>query len=286
MSFVGKLLIVVQVVMSLCFMAFAGAVYVTHENWRTKFTDSEAALAASESAKSQIQADLALARDSLAKIEKDSLEEVNSWKLKTQMAETELAELRGEYDNQASELARQTALAEDKEKEAEFREKESEVLRSQNSELQKSLDLVTAELNVEKDKVFSAGVALTSLQGRFDKLSINHAYLEKVVTKYGLSTDPAEVAGMEAPAPYLDGVVEEIEKGKRGRTEFVVISVGTDDGLRVGHELDAVGVRNDAALFLGRIRVIDAKQDKAVCEVITPSRQGDIEVGDNVKTQL
>jgi len=36
MTFVGKVLVVVQVVLSVCFMAFAGAVYTVQTNWMKK----------------------------------------------------------------------------------------------------------------------------------------------------------------------------------------------------------------------------------------------------------
>ena len=37
MTFVGKVLVIVQVVLSLCFMAFAGAVYTVQQNWKTAY---------------------------------------------------------------------------------------------------------------------------------------------------------------------------------------------------------------------------------------------------------
>ena len=36
MSFIGKVLIAAQLVMSLLFMAFAGAVFNMHQNWKEK----------------------------------------------------------------------------------------------------------------------------------------------------------------------------------------------------------------------------------------------------------
>ena len=36
MTFVGKLLVVLQLVLTVCFMAFAGAVYSYHTNWQTE----------------------------------------------------------------------------------------------------------------------------------------------------------------------------------------------------------------------------------------------------------
>ncbi|MEZ6065588.1 MAG: hypothetical protein R3B90_07715 [Planctomycetaceae bacterium] len=286
MSFVGKVLIVVQVVMSLCFMAFAGAVYVTHENWQTKYADSEEALKAAKSSADQIQANLSQSRDELAKLQKDSTEQIERWKLASQTAEAALADKTRDYDQLSTDYQRQQSLARVKEQEADYREDESEVLRAQNSQLQGSLDKVTADLNIEKDKVFNAEVALRQLEGRYTVLSEKTAFLEKVVRKYGLPTDPATIAAKSAPPPPLDGAIEEVEKGKRGRAEFVVISVGEDDGLQIGHELVAFRNRGGETLFLGTIRVVASWPDHAACEVIAPGKLGDIEVGDNVTTQL
>src|SRR5690242_5818863 len=44
MSFVGKILVVVQVILSICFMAFAGAVYSAQMNWREDSKKQKAAL--------------------------------------------------------------------------------------------------------------------------------------------------------------------------------------------------------------------------------------------------
>ena len=37
MSFVGKILVVVQLVLSVLFMALAGAVFSVHQNWKDKY---------------------------------------------------------------------------------------------------------------------------------------------------------------------------------------------------------------------------------------------------------
>ena len=41
MTFIGKMLIVVQLVLSLLFMAFAGAVFTVEQNWKQQFTDKD-----------------------------------------------------------------------------------------------------------------------------------------------------------------------------------------------------------------------------------------------------
>ena len=41
MTFIGKMLVVVQLVLSLLFMAFAGAVFTVEQNWKQQFTDKD-----------------------------------------------------------------------------------------------------------------------------------------------------------------------------------------------------------------------------------------------------
>ncbi|MCA9054634.1 MAG: hypothetical protein KDA75_12405 [Planctomycetaceae bacterium] len=286
MSFVGKVLIVVQVVMSLCFMAFAGAVYVTTDNWKTKHEQSEEQLGSMKTSIANVEASLSQARDERAAVESTLKQEADKWKLAFQNEEAQVKDLTGRLNNINNGLERQTAIAQSAQTEAGNREKESEVLRKQNIDLQKRIDEVSAELNTERDKSFNSEVALRQLEERFGKLQVQTAFLEKIVRKYDLPTDPAIVEGLENPPPKLDGLVEQVEKGKTNRTRYVVISVGQDDGLRVGHELEVLGARQQKTIYLGAVKVISVEADKAVCEVVAPSKLGDIEVGDNVTTKL
>lgn len=286
MSFVGKVLIVVQVVMSLCFMAFAGAVYVTHENWQTKFQDAEQQIAALNKSKTDIEANLAQARQEKEKLETDLTQQVNQQKLAFQTEEAQVKDLTARLNNVNTALERQTALAVAKQTEATNREQESEVLRKQNSDLQKRVDEVSAELNTERDKSFNLEVAKRQIEERFSKLQIQTAFLEKIVRKFQLPTDPAVVEALPNPPPKLEGLVEEVEKGRTNRTQFVVITVGADDGLKVGHQLEVMGTRDQRPIYLGMVKVITVHPDKAVCEVVAPGKLGDIEVGDYVTTTL
>jgi hypothetical protein len=200
--------------------------------------------------------------------------------------EAQVKDLTSRLNNVNNALERQTALAIAKQIEAENREKESEVLRKQNFDLQKRNDEVAAELNSERDKSFNLEVARRQLEERFSKLQIQTAFLEKIVRKFSLPTDPAIVQNLENPPPHVDGLVEEVRKGRTNRTQYVVITIGEDDGLNVGHELEVMGMRDSRPLYLGVVKVISVEADKAVCEVVKPGKQGDIEVGDNVTTNL
>ncbi len=286
MSFVGKVLVVVQVVMSICFMAFAGAVYVAHENWKEKYETAEKSIATLQGTITTTEANLLQARQERDKLATDMEQEVGKWKLAFQSEETQVKDLTSRLNNTNNALERQTALAVAMQAEARNREQESEVLRQQNTDLQKQNDLTLAELNTERDNSFNHGVARRQLEDRFNKLQLQTAFLEKIVRKYNLPTDPAVVQNLESPPPRLDGLVEEVRKGRTNRTQYVVITVGEDDGLRVGHQLEVLGQREQKPIYLGVVKVISVLADKAVCEVVAPGKLGDIEVGDNVTTNL
>lgn len=288
MSFVGKILIVVQVVMSVCFMAFAGAVYVTQDNWKDKHAAAEQAVAAAKAEKVKADADLNQVRDELAKVARDAEQEVDRWKREAQ-TQTQLANAKTEELNQLNTQKEQVmALISSKETEAANREKESEVLRSQNSSLQTRVNEGERKLSTAEDNLFNSNVSLTRLQQRYDELLQKSSFLERVVALHKLETNPAKVREMQMPAPPLDGVVREIRLNATGRTQFVVTTVGSDDGLRVGHELDAfrIGNGDSKTLYLGKIRIIEIFPDSAVGEVVQSAKNGNIEVGDNVTTAL
>lgn len=286
MSWVGKVLIVIQVVMSICFMAFAGAVYVAHENWKTRFEDGQQRIAQLEKDKADADVNLSRARDEADKSVRQLTTERDDWKTKFIDSEVRIQDLTSRLNNLNTNLERQTALAVAKGIEADNREKETEVLRKQNTDLQKRLDEANAELNTTRDVVFNTEVQLRQIQDRFDKLQVVRAFLEKIVKRYNLPTDPAIVEGMETPPPLVEGLVEEVQKGKTNRTQFVVITIGEDDGLRVGNVLEVLRIDPRKSLYLGQVRVIDVEADRAVCEVIKAGDIGDIEVGDNVTTRL
>jgi hypothetical protein len=288
MSFVGKILIVVIVVMSMCFMAFAGAVYVTQTNWKTKHIEAEKQIGTLNTDKKNLTESLSQARDEAAKVKQDSQQEIDKFRRealnKTQLLDAKTAELNAAN----AEKERLLGLAATKDKEAKFRESEADLLRKQTIELQKNLDNSNAALASTKDELFNANTANGRLVQRYDALQTKTTFVEKIVGKYGLPTDPATVEALQAPAPPLDGVVVHMELAPTGRTQYVEVSVGSDDGLRVGHQMDVfrVGKEESKTLYLGRIQIIEVSPDHAVGEVVKSAKNGNIEVGDNVTTKL
>jgi predicted Holliday junction resolvase-like endonuclease len=290
MSFVGKILIVVQVVMSLVFMAFAGAVFTMQQNWQT------AAKKANDSL-SQAQSDARTLEENLNKKVSEADARVAAERNRADQAvnanvalNQQVANLSREVNQLNSQYQTQLGIAQTKSNEAEFRQAESERLRVLAEELRKAIDQKTAENRALIDQNYNLTLAGDQLAAQHDALLEQVAFLEKVIRQNpDLSTDPRDVAALASPPPPVDGIVVETRKDKTNRTRFVEISIGSDDGLAKFHELDVYrpGDNNGTKpQYLGRIRIIFVAPDKAVGTVIQAAKNGIIERGDNVTTKL
>lgn len=288
MSNVGKLLVFLQLGLSIVFAAMAGAVYTAHTNWKVTAEKYKAEVA-------QKQTDLAGAVSNAEMEKNDLTTRLNSEKdlrLKTeadlQTVQVQVAALQKDKNDLQSQLSSQTALAETKASEAGFRNEEALKQRLINSDVQKRLDEAQQELRTKTDDLFANRTELTDLQERYTAMLQENSDLEKILASANVNIDRRMVSKLQSPPPVVDGLVQEVKNDRTGRPKMLVVSIGADDGLTIGHELFAFrsGVDGRKAQYLGRLRVVDTTPDEAVCEVVQTAKNGIIEKGDNVTTKL
>ena len=90
------------------------------------------------------------------------------------------------------------------------------------------------------------------------------------------ANDLSEFDDIDGIPPKLDGLVLDVRKN------FMEISLGSDDGLKVGHKLEVFQDRT----YKGRIVVRRTDPDRAVAEIIPELRKGEIQKGDKVRTKV
>ena len=288
MSYVGKILVVVQVILSLLFMAFAGAVYSMHQNWKGKYEGAQQQLTQAQSAASDAQSQLSTAQTKFDGDLKAATDRAARLSAQLQTAEGSIAALEEESNQRERLRAEQTGLAQAKAAEAKFRQEESEKQRIENEKLRVALDTEIASVRDLKDELFTAQQSLTELKAKFNSQLEKVSYLERIVAANGLETDPDIVEKLKLPPPPVDGLVLDVRKNRANRVEYVSLSIGSDDGLIVGHELDVVrtGDDNQKSSWLGRVRVVDVRPDQAVGKVVLPAKNGIIQTGDNATSRL
>jgi len=288
MSFVGKILVVVQLVLSVLFMALAGAVFSVHTNWKAKYVTQEAVLKGAQKSVTDMQSEMDSVKQTSQRAVDDSKAQVGTLSEQVLNQSTELAALKKKNNEDQQELQTQAALAEVKAKEAGYRNTESEEQRATNRSLQSALDELAAKLRQNEDEKFGLQVEYENLKDRYNDGLEDLTYLRKIVKRADLETDPKQALKLAEPPPPVDGLVKTVAKDRTNRPKFVEITVGSDDGLLKGHVMDVLrsGVGGKEAQYLGKVRIIRIEPDSAVCEVVESAKNGIIEEGDNVTTKL
>jgi len=287
MNLVGKVFTVLIFVMSLVFMSFAVAVYATHKNWKEVVDNPKAAPGKPKGLQFRLQEEEA-ENQNLREKRDNAIRELQNEKEARLQAVTKLER---ERDQLADELkSKQEELhrlkTEERRAVGEIAATHNllEKLRQENLTLRDSID----RTEQERDKYFKDVVTLTDklhqaviererLKAQNKTLGEDHARALQVLRKFGLKPfpeiyegQPIEVEGLVLAAP---------------RGTSVEISVGSDDGLLKGHQLEVYRIESGAFTYVGRIEVVKTGYDRAVCKIDRSHLRKPIQRGDRVVTK-
>ena len=136
----------------------------------------------------------------------------------------------------------------------------------------------------KRDQMFLTVVDLTEKLNQAESLRQN---LEEV-NKQAIEADVADEDGARRNglrARYAGHSYSAKGRGHRDRRQdkdLVEISIGADDGLKVGHALDVYRGNQ----YLGRIVIKKTSPDRAVGQIIKELQRGQIKRGDRVTTKF
>jgi len=279
MTLVGKMFTFLILVMSVAFLMLAVTVFATHRNWREVVMGG----AAGPGLKAQVEEitdvnrrlheELERSADRLAIEQASRAYALAALQTRLEQAEQALRQREREYaELQAAHGTMVTAL-----------ESNEEILKKVTEEItQLRVDLREAEQ--ARDEKFGQVVQLTDklneLEGlRLDLMERQQGLLAQVSRMKEVLDrhDLDEFTPVVDIPPRVDGVVTAVSD-----RDLIEISIGSDDGLRVGHTLEVY--RNNS--YLGRVVVRRAEPDRAVAEILREYRKGTIRKGDRVATKL
>jgi hypothetical protein len=286
MSTVGKVLVVAQIAFSILLMAFAGGVYSVQTNWKTQFNKADTALKKANAdlstakQKSQKDTDTAIAAQKALKDAADRAQgTADAEKKQLDQLQLVLTQTRTELENVRAE-------AKIAGEEARARRDEAVSMRQINGDLHRTRDEQITLAHQFADKVVNLEQQNKTISDKHAKLLAEYAILQKFIRIKGFDPDPREVAGLADPAPIVTGLVLNTRKGGRNGAELIEISLGSDAGLAKGHELFVYRGSNGKAKYLGRIRLDYVDYKTAVGVVVESTKNGQIQVGDDVTTKL
>lgn len=290
MHFVGKILVVLQLVLSVLFLAFAATVYNTHMSWRDAYTKQKQTADKAAADKNNTLADLDRAKNEFEAQKKVLEQRAEQAEANNKGLQAQLAQVTKTRDENAIALKAAGELTVIAQEEAMARRDEADVLRvlnhTQAGKLNENLETITKLEDEVHNKELSLGTAVAK-----NKVLLGqNSTLRQALEAAGITADVTELAARSSPPPRVDGKILDSRPPRRqGASELVEISLGSDDGLQKGHEMSiyrAGGVGGQQPKFLGKIVIVKTEPDKAVGQVIESSRNGVIQKGDNVTTKL
>ena len=285
MTFVGKVLVVVQVVLSVCFMAFAGAVYTVQTNWKKKSDTLGSDIAKRKTEQQDADQEFSGYKTKTTADLKSQKTRADTFQAQAAGLAQQVAALKTENERIATERNRQAELARTANIEASERRKEAVRQNAVNKNLHALIDKLVAQVRGLEDAVYGKDRTVKLVNRRHTQLLEQVAFLRKVVRLNHLSTEPADYADKSTPPPNVTGLVLNTLPGQRQRATLIEISIGSDDGLAKGNELDVYRSSGKGA-YLGKIRLVYVTPDKSVGELIEKTKNGVIQRGDNATTKL
>ena len=258
--------------MSFLFMGFSITVYQTHVDLQKAAKRVEAQNTNLEGLRTTLENEKKAVEDSLKRERVARAYALAA--LETQVESVE-ADLKDKVDIVESTLARSEDLAKAlKIAEATKKQLTTEVegLRVDINDAQQRTDTFFAQILTLTDEVNHLKSLKTQAQERESQLRNQIGRLSSVVQRNGLD----EFTDVLDKPPALDGRVIAIQK------DLLQISLGQDDGLRIGHRLDVYR----GAVYLGRVQIRETQPSSAVCEIIPEYQKGQIRKDDNVITNL
>jgi hypothetical protein len=285
MTFVGKILVILQIVFSICFMAFAGAVYTAQTNWKAEHKAVNDRLSETQTELNNQEEAFKKDNDELSGLLATAQNEIG--KLQASNADSEARRKRAvdEYNNEREANTKEQALAQRYKSEADFRNKEAGDQRVRNESLLDSRATLIDHVRQMEDEMFNRETELKKLVVKHNLVLLENQTMKKIISANGFSTDLADYKDSQDPPPNVEGKVLSARRGKRSGKEFIEISIGSDDGLLKGHNLFIYRIA-EGGKYLGKINIVYVAPDRAVGTVILRARNGSIQRGDNVITKL
>jgi hypothetical protein len=284
MNIIGKIFLFAVFIMSLVLMTLAGAIAISHRDWKAEVLRSpeecvgsqqpgyKYQLEQAEKERASLEAQITRLQTKVAESEKQRDQVVA--KLQSALIEKndELVKLRGDREKLQEEQKQQVALLDKTTEDLRAARKEVDDLFQKVKDQQAKVDA-----QVDRSAELSAQLAesksfLTIAEERKEQLEKQLVNARLLLQQSGLDPDNLP----RDRVPKLDGQVVAVATGS------IEVSLGSDDGLQVDHVLE---VYRDGQ-YVGRAVVTSIRPDRAVARLVKEYARGVVQRGDRVTTRL
>lgn len=279
MSDLGRLFSYVILVLSIFFFVIAAVVNGTHRETATRVSELERENDALERSIREEKATSERVRTQLAQEQAARVAALAALQQQVNTIEGQLSTAESNYREEQSRATQLSQTLDQTQAELKRVTAENENIRAQISETLQDRNQLRTRLIQQTDELYNVQSLLADARGRVKSLQEEVTLLQArnnaasaTLAAAGLSPDPEDT-----PPADLQGKILATDGGRN-----VEISLGRDDGLRVGHQLEVFRGNQ----YLGRIRVTRVSDDKALGEILQNFRNGFIQANDTVAASV
>lgn len=273
MNLMGKIFTLLIFFMSICFLVISVMVGASHRNWKEAATDMKAEAA-------QATNRLNEAKSNTTEKEKLLASERVSRAMQLAHLESQLRVAREQYVAKEAQLRSVTeisqgALAELEEAQNRLKQQDQEVadLKSNNSSLVDDIAGQFSNVRNLTNEKFELQNKITTLTEKEADMVAKLAKTKRVLDRNNLTEDDLT----DHIVPKVDGLVVKTENG-----DLFVISLGYDDGVRVGHVMDVY--RRDK--FVGKGTIVKTESDLSAMRINRDFMMDTVREGDHVTSKF
>lgn len=283
MNAVGKMLIVLQLCLSLLFVCFAGAAYSLQGQWKDKAETAQAKVesltASSNTSLQEHEKELQTANIARAEAERERDElrsQIAAAEERASTADALLAEVRQERDKAIAE----NQLAAD---EATARRTEAVQARKQISSLTSALAEHLEEIRNKENTLVELKAQLRSYEASEKQNLLQLARLSELLRFNKINPNDSVTGEVPELAQKVDGRIIDRLQTKDRTQEYVRVTIGSNDGLK--EKMILAVYRKDT--YVCDVQVIEVAPNSAAAVVVEKSRKSTaVKRGDYVTTQL
>ncbi|MBY0586647.1 hypothetical protein K2X85_05690 [bacterium] len=272
MTLTGKILVVLNMMMGIFFMGFAMIVYETRAGLRQEMALMNNTLNKTSSDLTQSRTLLAASTEEQAKLQTEKQQEAEKYQQEIANLTNSTNTLKKELADFRTRVAKDESVASKATDNQTVRDDEITQLRKFREELIAQKSAMLKENTELKDKLQQATNDLKLTQVRNEDVVNQVSELERYIAAVRQSykvPGPEEIltaVGAQAPPPPPDveGIVTRVDK----EGKFFQISLGEDDGLRPGQQLQ-VWRQKPEPKYLGTVKVTATEPTTAVVSPIT-----------------
>jgi hypothetical protein len=290
MNLVGKIFIVVIFVLCLVFMALTMAVYTAQRNWREVVMLSPDQTGMGKPLGLRYQLEQAKKENDNLNFDKAKLQ--REYAAEKAARQQSLSRLQTELDIARKERRSLEAGRADLEKDMRDKVAAMNATQKNLTDFRRELDRQRTgliEARQDRDKHFNRVVELTDLlnQAVNEKQQLRSRTLE-LAKDLKKADEALQVNGLDKNVDYqskkppkVDAIVTSVLGDG-----LVEISLGSDAGLREGHQLEVYRTSGGQSTYVGRVKIMRTDPSKAVCKVDPNFQISNIMVNDRVASEI